>query len=94
MPVVTLAGDRPSARLGATVLTRLALPEFIASSLQEYVEIAVRLAGDAERLATLRAEMRGRFTASPLHDAAGFAASFERALRDLWRRWCEERQRR
>jgi hypothetical protein len=37
--------------------------------------------------------MRGRFTASPLHDAAGFAASFERALRDLWRRWCEEGQR-
>ena len=92
VPVVTLAGDRPSARLGATVLTRLVLTDLIASSLQEYVEIAVRLAGDSGRRAQLRAEMRGRFTASPLHDARGFAEGFERALRDLWRRWCEEGQ--
>jgi predicted O-linked N-acetylglucosamine transferase (SPINDLY family) len=89
VPVVTLAGDRPSARLGATVLTRLALAELIASSLHEYVEIAVRLAGDAGRLTQLRADMRSRFTASPVHDAAAFAAGFERALRSLWREWCE-----
>jgi len=89
VPVVSLAGDRPSARLGATVLTRLALPELIASNLQGYVETAVGLARDTGRLAQLRAEMRSRFTASQLHDAAGFAAEFERACRALWRTWCE-----
>ena len=92
-PVVTLAGDRPSARLGATVLKRLALPELIAANPQEYVEIAVRLAGDTERLARLRTEMRSRFTASPLHNAAAFAASFERALRILWQAWCTRGER-
>jgi predicted O-linked N-acetylglucosamine transferase (SPINDLY family) len=88
-PVVTLAGDRPSARLGASVLTALALPELIATDAQGYVMIAANLARDVERLAALRAGLRQRFALCPLHDAPAFAREFERACRSLWRRWCE-----
>lgn len=90
VPVVTLAGDRPSARLGASVLESLGLADCIAQSTDDYVRIAVGLAGDIDRITTLRAGLRARFTASRLHDASGFAASFERACRGIWQRWCKQ----
>ena len=64
------------------------LPELVAESPAEYVAKAVGLAGDLERLATLRATLRERMRASPLTDAATFARAMEAAYRTMWRRWC------
>ena len=89
VPVVTLAGVRHVSRVGASLLGRLGLDELVADSLQGYVEIAVALAGDPARLAALRERMRERMRASPLTDEAGFAASVEAAIREMWRAWCE-----
>ena len=46
VPVVTLRGDRHAGRVGASLLTQLGLTDLIAGSIEEYVEIAVALAGD------------------------------------------------
>ncbi len=88
VPVVTLSGDRPSARLGATVLERVGLKELIAMNRDEYVRIAIALARDQSRLTQLRQGMRTRITASPLQNAAAFAREFDRACRIMWRQWC------
>jgi predicted O-linked N-acetylglucosamine transferase (SPINDLY family) len=90
VPVVTLAGDRHSARVGASLLTAAGLPELIAHDLEDYVARALALAADAPRRAALRAGMRKRLAASPLMDARGFARSLESAYRDVWRAWCGE----
>jgi protein O-GlcNAc transferase len=92
VPVVTLSGDRPSARLGATVLSRTGLTDLIASNVQDYVNIAFDLARDPDRLAHLRDGMRARFVASPLHDAQAFAPAFDRACRTIWHDWCARMQ--
>jgi predicted O-linked N-acetylglucosamine transferase (SPINDLY family) len=90
VPPVTLAGETHIQRLGASVLNNLDLPELIASSPQEYVEIAVRLAGDLPRLDRLRSGMRERFSASPLARGREFAAEFESACRQAWRQWIQK----
>ena len=90
VPVVTLAGARHVGRVGASLLGRLGLGELVAGSLEGYVEIAVGLAGDPERLDSLRNGMRERMGASPLTDEAGFARSVEAAYRGMWRNWCLE----
>ena len=83
VPVVTLAGDRPFTRSGASILANLELPELVAPHVDGYVATAVALAGDIARLARLRAELRPRMRASPLTDAPRFARDFEAALQSM-----------
>ena len=77
IPVVTLKGDRHSARVGASLLTRVGLKELITESEDEYIARTVELAGDLDRLRELRAGMRERIMESPLCDSRSFARSVE-----------------
>ncbi|ANA39750.1 MULTISPECIES: tetratricopeptide repeat protein [Geobacter] len=88
VPVLTCCGTRHVARVGASILTCLGLPELITHSPEEYIAAAAALAADPARLAALRRDMRPRLAGSPLCDSAGFARRMETALRDIWRRWC------
>ncbi|RQW80919.1 MAG: tetratricopeptide repeat protein [Geobacter sp.] len=88
VPVLTLQGDRYVARMGTSILKILDLPEWVASSQDDYVARAARLAADVQALATLRAGLRERFVTSPLCDAPRFAANLERAFREMWQAWC------
>lgn len=87
IPVVTLRSDRIGARVGASLLSVVGLSECIASTPDEYVRLAVDLAADRDRLATLRATLRERVLASPLCDAPRYADRFEQAVRAAWREW-------
>jgi predicted O-linked N-acetylglucosamine transferase (SPINDLY family) len=88
VPTVTLKGDRHSARVGESLLTRIGLPDLVAANAEDYVRIAARLAEDRPRLAVLRSGMRDRMRKSPLMDAARFTANLEAAYRELWCEWC------
>jgi len=87
VPPVTLCGDRPSARISASIVTRLGLPELVAATPQEYVAIARRLASDIPGLARLRAELRERFR-NTLGQRAAQTRLVEAAYREMWRTWC------
>lgn len=89
VPCVALAGTDFRSRRGVSHLLNLGLPEQIAQTPQEYVDIAVRLAGDLPRLATLRDSLRQRLMSSPLWDSARYVRALEDAYRQMWRRWCE-----
>jgi predicted O-linked N-acetylglucosamine transferase (SPINDLY family) len=91
-PVLTLPGAMPASRAGLSILTSVGLSELAASSEDDYVRIAVKLAMDLPRLADLRATMRPRMLASPLMDAPRFARNVEAAYRSMWQAWCAERR--
>lgn len=91
VPVLTLAGDRHSARVGASLLTAVGLSEFVSSSRDDYVACAARLAADPARLAALRAGLRERMQSSPLLDAEGFTRKLEAAYDTIWQSWLDKR---
>ena len=88
VPVVTLVGGTTVGRAGLSQLTNLGLPELVAATPEEFVRIAVELAGDLPRLEVPAASLRDRMRGSPLMDAPRFARGIEAAYRTLWRRWC------
>jgi predicted O-linked N-acetylglucosamine transferase (SPINDLY family) len=88
VPVVSLAGPQPVSRAGLSHMANLELRELTASSPEDYVRIAADLAGDLDRLARLRSELRPRMESSALMDAPRFATQIEVAYRAMWQRWC------
>lgn len=77
VPVLTLPGIKPFSRSGASILSALGLAEWIAGSVDAYVETAVRKASDAAALQALRAGMRARMQASPLMNEKAFTQAIE-----------------
>ena len=88
VPVIALAGDRHAARVGVSILNAAGLPELAAPTQDAYVAITVALAGDLERLASLRASLRARLARSPLLDTRRLTRELENAYRTQWRGWC------
>ena len=88
VPVVSLSGRTAVGRAGRSLLSNVGLPELVAQTPEEYMDIAVSLAGDLPRLAELRKTLRERMKNSPLMDAQRFARNVEAAYRDMWRKWC------
>jgi predicted O-linked N-acetylglucosamine transferase (SPINDLY family) len=89
VPVITLVGDSHVGRVGTSLLSTLQLEELIAQSEQEYLEIAIQLAQDRERITLFRETIRSWMSVSPLCDSEAFAYKIEAAYRQMWRKWCE-----
>jgi len=92
LPVVTLRSpSKVVGRAAAGFATTLGLPELVASTPDEYVQIALGLTIDLARLAQWRSELRARIEASPLMDAPRFARSMEALYRKAWSEWVRRR---
>jgi predicted O-linked N-acetylglucosamine transferase (SPINDLY family) len=88
VPVVTATGELPVSRSAASILQLLGLRDWVASSIDAYVDCAARAAQDLAAIQRLRTSLRERLRNSPLMDEAGFARDFEAAMRNAWHRFC------
>jgi protein O-GlcNAc transferase len=81
VPVVTLAGTSHASRVGASIMNNIGLPELVATSADQYVDIAVSLANDLVRIQDYRNRLRMRLSSSPLMDAVTFTRDLEKSYR-------------
>lgn len=88
VPVLVLAGNMHIARVGASLMTNVGLPQLVAQTEDQFVQIAARYANDIPALTGLRKGLRARLQASPLMDGPAFARDFAAALRTAWAHWC------
>ena len=80
LPLVTMRGKAFAARMGASLLTAVGLPDCIAGDLQAYEDLAVSIATTPERQRRLRAHLAAGAWERSLGDAENFARRFEAAL--------------
>jgi protein O-GlcNAc transferase len=80
VPVISLHGCNGVSRSGLSLLGSLGLGELVASTPQQYVDIAVALASDLSRLEQLRASLSSAMEHSSLRDEQRFAREFEKLL--------------
>lgn len=81
VPVITLLGDRHAGRVGASILTHIEHKELIAQDASEYVNTAVSIANDSEKLICYRGTLRKRLSCSTLCDPMLFTHEFMSAIK-------------
>jgi predicted O-linked N-acetylglucosamine transferase (SPINDLY family) len=78
-PVITLRGRLHSSRTGGAILSRLGLEEFIADSLEAYIDLASSLPDRMKRLINLRPQLRTMLESSPFCKTAQQTREIEQA---------------
>jgi predicted O-linked N-acetylglucosamine transferase (SPINDLY family) len=89
VPTLTLPSDTVPGRSGFTAMSHVGLPQFVAQDKDDYVRKAASLAADVPALAALRSSLRERCEQSPMFRPERIAEGMSRALRVIWRRWCD-----
>jgi protein O-GlcNAc transferase len=90
VPVVTLSGDRHASRVGASLLTAIGHPGWVARSWDDYVARAAMLAADRRNGLVGGSALRESMKNSPLMDHPGQADKFAQALLECWGAWCQK----
>ncbi|MBR1421652.1 MAG: hypothetical protein IJ575_11450 [Selenomonadaceae bacterium] len=79
-PVITIRGNSHGSRFGASILTNANLSELIAENLDEYVEKAIDLAKNPDRIKDYRKIIFN----SPLTDSKQYTRDLEKCLLQIW----------
>lgn len=66
VPMVTFRGDHHAAAMVASLMERISLKEFVADSINQYIDVARAAVSDLPRLNNLRNTMRQRLLQSPV----------------------------
>jgi predicted O-linked N-acetylglucosamine transferase (SPINDLY family) len=86
VPVISMAGKTFASRVGASLLTAIGLPELIAYSEEEFVNLACQLGGDPKALQLLKDRLVSNYQTMPLFNAQLFCGHLESAYQEMWRR--------
>lgn len=87
LPVLTQIGETFAGRVAASLLNAIELPELITSTRQEYVERAIELATNPEKLAAIKYRLSQNRLTSPLFNTQLFTRHLEQAYEAMYERY-------
>jgi predicted O-linked N-acetylglucosamine transferase (SPINDLY family) len=86
VPVITLRGDKPVSRQSSAMLKAVGLENLIADSVDQYIQIAKKLASDTAKLSqirsTLRLKLKDSYLCEPGKFTDGLLTAFEKTIID------------
>jgi predicted O-linked N-acetylglucosamine transferase (SPINDLY family) len=88
VPVITLYCPTLIGRASTSILTTIGLPDWIAETTEQYIEIACHKAKDLIQLTALRQRLRPLLSSSMIGDVDAYTRAVEHEYRQLWQRWC------
>ena len=83
LPLITCMGQAFAARVAASLLHALGLPELITHTVADYEDLAVGLAADRARLARIRQTLATKRMTAPLFDTRLYTRHLESALAEV-----------
>ena len=88
VPLITLLGGNFVSRMGASFLSALGHPDWIATDHDHYRAIASQLANQLPDLRQGRAALRQQMAHSDLSDLQAYTNAFQHLLRRMWQSHC------
>ena len=86
VPLLTCQGHAFAARVAASVLSAIDMPELITNSLDAYEALALRLARDPAHLVALKTKLKDNKSRTALFDIKDYTRDLERAYQTMWQR--------
>jgi predicted O-linked N-acetylglucosamine transferase (SPINDLY family) len=86
VPLITCLGETFAGRVAASLLAAVGLPELVTTTAAGFEQLAVELATDATRLASLRARLERNRARAPLFDTPRFVRHLESAYLEVHER--------
>jgi predicted O-linked N-acetylglucosamine transferase (SPINDLY family) len=87
LPIVTRLGESFVARVAASVLRAVGLPELVTSNQEEYEALAITLASDAPRLAAIKSRLAANRLTAPLFDTELTTKQLEQGYQQVYERY-------
>jgi predicted O-linked N-acetylglucosamine transferase (SPINDLY family) len=87
LPVLTLIGESFAARVAASLLNAIDLPELITNVQEEYEALAIDLATDPQKLAAIQRKLKANRLTSPLFNTPLFTKHIESAYTQIMVRY-------
>ncbi len=84
LPVLSILGDKPGARLGATLCNAAGVPELVVPDLPAYIDRAVALANNPGQRRELRQRLIDGRDSQPLFDNARYCRNLDNAIEAAW----------
>ena len=86
LPMVTFLGHSYQARMGASIVNALNLPELITNTPEEYEALAIELATDPKKMKTIKDKLARNLTTAPLYNTKLFVKNLESAYTMMYER--------
>lgn len=86
LPVLTLIGESFAARVAASLLNAVGMPEMIVNSQEEYESLAIDLAKYPEKLEEIKIRLKDNLVNAPLFDTPLFTKNLESAYIEIYKR--------
>jgi predicted O-linked N-acetylglucosamine transferase (SPINDLY family) len=86
LPVLTCLGEIFAARVAASVLNAIGLPELVTATLEDYERLAIELATNPEKLARIKRKLADNRLTTPLFDTKLFTKHIEEAYAAMYER--------
>jgi predicted O-linked N-acetylglucosamine transferase (SPINDLY family) len=87
LPVLTRMGESFAARVAASLLNDIGLPELVTSTEEQYEATAIELASNPGQLAEIKDKLRRNRLEMPLFDTEGFTTHLENAYTQIYERY-------
>ena len=87
LPVLTCIGETFAGRVAASLLNTIRLPELVTTTLEAYEQMAIDLATDPEKLATIKQKLAENRLTTPLFDTKIFTTHIEKAYTAMYERY-------
>jgi predicted O-linked N-acetylglucosamine transferase (SPINDLY family) len=87
LPVLTQMGESFAARVAASVLNAVGLPELVTRTPEQYEATAIRLASDPARLVELKDRLHRNRLTTPLFNTGQFTTHLENAYTQMYERY-------
>jgi protein O-GlcNAc transferase len=87
LPVLTRRGESYAARVGASLLNAIGLPELVTMTPEQYEAMAIELASNPARLAEFKDRLRRNRLTMPLFDTEQFTRQLENAYTQMYERY-------
>ena len=87
LPVLTRMGESFAARVAASLLNDIGLPELVTSTQEQYEATAIELASNPARLAEIKERLHRNRLETPLFDTERFTKDLENAYTQIYERY-------